>query len=491
MNPMQAAMKTKAILVVLFVLAHAAWAHADWPTAHGTPDNAGLARVDTRAADTPSAVVDVGQVAPGANPVIGPDGTLYIGNLAGELVALHPDGTPYWRRKLNPEHGSIFASSAVGADGSIYVVSTMSYLDHRSGTPVSIHTAFLHKFLAGGAWAFSKTFPKATLYPFTDGGASTAPPNIWRWNGTEAIMVPVVHKALGRSELRIIAFSTGGVVLGDKRVTVQVYDINGTTTTFLQGIIDSFVDCITNGPICLIPDFGGPPLPGGVPDAGWPQPGVAIWESGQGSPYVWVADSIRSTVAYKFDPTTGFVEIYRSTDATERLSSPPVALENLIAVVGTDENALVCLKFERENSLVCPSGGPITAAPTRLFDGRLVAIGRDGTMSIIEGRSLVLQQRLNGGSIASAAVSCTHLFVSSNRELVTFDVTSMMPVARFPWTGGGRHAPIIGPSGQIYAMTKFGLFVFAPPPTLPFLTFAGPRQALCNIPIVTGTVTLP
>ncbi len=487
MNPIRVAMKTKAILVVLFVVAHAGWAHADWPTAHGTPDNAGLTRVDTRAAVTPTTVVDVGQVSPGANPVIGPDGTVYIGNVAGELVALHPDGTPYWRRRLNPEHGSIFASPAVGADGSIYVVSTMSYLDHRSGTPVSVHTAFLHKFLAGGAWAFSKTFPKATLYPFTDGGASTAPPNIWRWNGTEAIVVPVVYKALGRSELRIIAFSTGGVVLGDKRVTVQVYDISGTTTTFLQGIIDSFVDCITNGPICVILDFDGPPIPGGVPDAGWPQPGVAIWESGRGSPYVWVADSISSTVAYTFDPATGFAEIYRSTAANDRLSSPPVAIDNSVAAVGTEEG---CVKFEGENSEVCPSA-PITAAPTRLFDGRLVAIARDGNMSVINVHSLVLQQRLNGQSIASAAASCTHLFVSSTKELVTFDVSSMMPVARFPWTGGGRHAPIIGPSGQIYAMTKFGLFVFAPPPALPFLTFAGPRQSLCNIPIVTGTVTLP
>jgi hypothetical protein len=72
--------------------------------------------------------------------------------------------------------------------------------------------------------------------------------------------------------------------------------------------------------------------------------------------------------------------------------------------------------------------------------------------------------------------------------LVTFDPKSMMPVARFSWTGGGRHAPIIGPLGQVYAMMNVGLFVFALPATLPFLTFAGPRQSLCNIPIVTGTV---
>ena len=184
MNQIRVAMKTKVLLVVLFVFAQAGWTHADWPTAHGAPDNSGLARVDTVAAIRPIAFVDVGQIAPGANPVIGPDGTVYVGNLAGELIALHPDGKPYWKRNLNPEHGPIFASPAVGADGSIYVVSSMSYLDQRSGNPV--HTAFLHKFLAGGAWAFSRTFPKASLYPFTDGGATTAPPNTWRWNGTEA-----------------------------------------------------------------------------------------------------------------------------------------------------------------------------------------------------------------------------------------------------------------------------------------------------------------
>ena len=106
-------------------------------------------------------------------------------------------------------------------------------------------------------------------------------------------------------------------------------------------------------------------------------------------------------------------------------------------------------------------------------------------MSVTNGPSLALQQRLNGESIASAAASCTHLFVSSTRELVTFDVTSMMPVARVRWTDGGRHAPIIGPLGQVYAMTNVGLFVFAPPATLPFLTF-GSHQSLCNIQIVPG-----
>src|SRR5215468_8592008 len=87
MNATRIAM-TKSILVVLLMLARAGSSHAAWPTAHGSPANTGFARVDTLPAAVPSGLVNVGQVAPGANPVTGPDGTVYIGNLAGELIAL-------------------------------------------------------------------------------------------------------------------------------------------------------------------------------------------------------------------------------------------------------------------------------------------------------------------------------------------------------------------------------------------------------------------
>jgi len=114
---------SKAILVLLYILASvSATLAASWPTAHGSPTNTGFARVDTRPATFPTGFADVGRVAPGVNPVTGPDGTVYIGNLAGEVIALFPDGRLFWKRMINPEHGAIFASPAVGADGSIYVV---------------------------------------------------------------------------------------------------------------------------------------------------------------------------------------------------------------------------------------------------------------------------------------------------------------------------------------------------------------------------------
>jgi hypothetical protein len=439
---------TKSILVVLLMLARPGSSRAAWPTAHGSPANTGFARVDTLPASAPIGFADVGPVAAGANPVTGPDGTVYIGNLAGELIALFPDGKPYWKRTIYSNQGAIVASPVVGADGSVYVVSSYSYADHRGGGSTQVHASFLHKFLPGGGWSWTP-FPKSG----TDGGVTAAPPNIWAWNGSEAVMIPVVYKGLYGTELHLIAFSTSGTVLADKLVTFRSYQINSSTSSIWEGIFDFIDDCIVKGPGCAFSaNQNRPP---------WPQPGVAIWQDPQSSPWVWVADDLRSTVAYKFDPAKGFSEILRFSDPNDRQSSPPVALDNVVAAVGTEDGRL---KFERENFFIAGFGS-ITAAPTRLNDGRLVVIDQFGGMSLINSHSVVLQTRLNGSSIASAAASCTHLFVSTTDELVTFDLKIMAPVASMGWPthGGGFSAPIIGPLGHVYALSSSGLLVFAAP----------------------------
>jgi hypothetical protein len=228
------------------------------------------------------------------------------------------------------QQGVVFASPAVSADGSVYVVSNVNYGNNRGGQTTIVRGVFLNKFTASGGFISSTPFPKSTLYPFTDGGVSTAPPNIWHFNGTEVIMVPAIYRGSGKTEVRVIAFSTGGSVIGDKRVSVQDYEITLTNGGILGLILDFADNCIIHAPCNYNPPEGGLPLS----EAGWPQPGVAIWEYPQYSPYIWVADAVRNTVAYKFDPAAGFSEIYRFTDAKDRLSSPPTALDNVIAAVG-------------------------------------------------------------------------------------------------------------------------------------------------------------
>jgi hypothetical protein len=222
-------------LLSLALSAHAAWEHA-----HGDSANTGLARVDTARAVTPQRSVALGEIALGANPVIAPDGTVYIGNLEGELMAFHPDGTLYWKRQLNNLHGSIFAAPVVGADGSVYVVSCKKtiYNDHRDGADTHrvVLEAYLHKFNASGAWLFTTPFP----VQFGTNPTTIAPPNIWRWNGTEAIMgqeaSTSVTNSFGQthdvSNLFVAGpslFPTGGAV----NPTLTIYALTQRTVSYM------------------------------------------------------------------------------------------------------------------------------------------------------------------------------------------------------------------------------------------------------------------
>lgn len=265
----------------------------------------------------------VGPVAPGANPVIGPTGKVYIGNLRGELHAFYAEGLEYWTRQLDSEHGGIFASPLVLPDGTIFVVSAIHHMDSHD------NESFLHRFSPDGTRLFSVPFPKSPYLPFTDGGATTAPPNLWRWNGDEAIMVPVVYQGLGRDGVSVIAFGRNGDVQGNHLVGTNVYEI----TTI---------------------------------------------------------------------PSEGFSE---------------------------------CV-----NRNSC--------------EGRMTALGTP-----------TVRQSPGGETIASAAASCTHVFVSTTDGLFTFRADTMGQVARANVPGGGLSAPVIGPTGAVYVVGQDTLYTFPGRPT--------------------------
>nr|6TJB_A Chain A, Cake2 [synthetic construct]6TJB_B Chain B, Cake2 [synthetic construct]6TJB_C Chain C, Cake2 [synthetic construct]6TJB_D Chain D, Cake2 [synthetic construct]6TJB_E Chain E, Cake2 [synthetic construct] len=60
-----------------------------------------------------------------ASPVIGEDGTIYVGSNDGHLYAINPDGTEKWRFKTGK---AIEASPVIGEDGTIYVGSNDGHL---------------------------------------------------------------------------------------------------------------------------------------------------------------------------------------------------------------------------------------------------------------------------------------------------------------------------------------------------------------------------
>jgi hypothetical protein len=88
-------------------------------------------------------------------------------------------------------------------------------------------------------------------------------------------------------------------------------------------------------------------------------------------------------------------------------------------VVGTLEGVLTSTSPTFSETLSYSGLGILTAAPTRLDDGRLAVVSREGLVSVLGGIPSKRQWQLAGESIASAAASCKHLFVATTNEFLT------------------------------------------------------------------------
>jgi outer membrane protein assembly factor BamB len=473
-------------------------ASAQWQHAHANSGNTGFTMVDTAPARW-ALTQPLGPIASGANPVIGPDGTVYVGNLDGELRAFRPDGTPYWTRRINRLHGRILASPVIGADGSIYVVSTIHYTDHRGGVTNVRNDSFLHKFLPGGARVFAVPFPEeySSRPKAANRGATTAAPNIWRWSGIEAIVIPVVYRKTGKGtnssqvDLRLLAFSTSGAVLASQLVSGPE---SPTTTGGCDGgtlclILELLEQCIhfDGGWPFHCPFLATSDIPFAV--AGIPLPGVAIQSNPYGgAPLVMVTNGRYDRITYTFSPQTGFSQLARTSripgrrpidEGRNTFATPPVALGNGDTLVGTLDGRLVAANADFSRQLVYGSAlGALTAAPTQLADGSIVIVNREGIVTVMRGYDN--QFALGGGSIASAAASCNHFFVTTQYELVTYDARTLAWLASVPWMSGngGLSSPVIGPSGRVYAIVSDTLYVFPPPWRPPWADTRPPSCAL-------------
>src|SRR5262249_42495920 len=252
-------------------------------------------------------------------------------------------------------------------------------------------------------------------------GATTAPPNIWRWNGAEAVIVPVVYQTLFAKDVRLLAFSTSGAVLADELVT------EGSSPVVTDEGVD-FFDCLNpfapiGALLCpfLVASDPGAYIDGDPSRPFYPLPGVAIRPAFSGRPpSVMATDAIHDKIVYDFSPQTGFTEVHRSQHVQRRFTTPPVVLPGGLGttLTGTVDGYLTRTTYSpRLQDYVQLSAigglGPLTAAPTRLKDGGLVVISRDGVMTVLSGVTVLRHSHLGEGSIASAAASCDHFFVAT------------------------------------------------------------------------------
>ncbi|WP_374371945.1 hypothetical protein [Dongia sp.] len=434
-----------------------------WLRAHADGSNSGFADVVTAPAiKIARSSAGLETIAFGAGPVIGQDGTVYVGNRQGTLFAFHADGNPAWSRQLPPGQ-EILAAPAIGADGSIYVIGVAAFTDDRVTPPFTRPDSTLHKFLPGGGYAWNVPFPEpSAALPISNGrGGTTAPPAIWSFGGLEVVMVPTVYvNRVGLSrEVRLVAFSTEGPgVLDDILVT-----------NFHQGDVTG--SCGDDVLFCFIPlpGFQGQGvtttinpedrLPEG---ATLPLPGAAIYRfPGGGTPWIIVADQRHDIVGFTFSPQGGLVERMRSHDPNWTLTAPPLILPDTRTLVGGHPRVVGFRGQDIKRRVFIEGVGGANLA--RLPDGQtVVAVGWRG-FNILQGEAVGAGDEFPGASIVPPAVSRSHFFISTASALYTYDAATMVRLAKLAWRGGGVSPPAIGPRGDVYAIAGNKLHVFPRP----------------------------
>lgn len=430
-----------------------------WQRPHGDGANTGYANVPTAPATKPSRTVShIGDFGVGAGPVIGPDGTVYVGTLQGKLLAFHPDGTRAWDRQLDAGQ-EILASPLVAPDGSIFVVSQSRTTDNSFNPPFSHPDAILHKFLPGGGYAWQVPFPKR----FDSRGGTTAAPNLWRYNGEEAVIVPVIHpnRLTGGREVRLVAFSTTGpAAIGEGKVS-----------TFVPTVTGSGPDLCGDRLFCIFPGMGfqghgeAPDIdPDSLlsGDTKAPLPAVAIYTfPGGGTPWIVVSDNLADIVGFTFSPQQGFFEGWRIHDDKLRPIGQPMVMPDTTTYIA---EALNVTRFRgqaaQQRSSVDIYGA---AAPSRTAQDKLVFATLHFGVQVLDPSGAITAVQLPGQTMASPAVSQTNVFVSTAGAFVTLDAATMQQVASFKWRKGGMSPPAIGPTGEVYAIANGTLHVFPGP----------------------------
>jgi hypothetical protein len=428
-----------------------------WEQPHGDPTNSGFAIVQTRQATSGSvSIPNIGSFAPGAGPVVAKDGTVYIGNEQGKLMAFRADGAPYWSRDI-ARGQSIVASPMIDSEGNVYVIGVRTVRDHTVTPTVTRRDSTLHKFTAGGGWLYQVPFPQQG-----NGGAATAAPNLWRHNGAEAIMIPIsyANPLTGGFETRLLAFSTGGQVLADARVGVEVPTVTGgsdyPTWQVYLCLVPPFLGCLAPAGFSL--GLGGP--------IAQPTPTAAVFTfAGGGTPFIMAADGFENIAGFTFDAGSAtLTERFRVTEDNPKVhafTSTPMVLPDghtLVTVpgglrfVGPNMNQVATVKDAR-------SFGP----PTRLASGKVVVVSGPDAVILTSDGKVERRIALGSSSVASAAASSNQFFVSTADALLSFDTSTLEQVGRFDWVGGGLNPPAIGPKGHVYAIASNILFVFPPP----------------------------
>jgi outer membrane protein assembly factor BamB len=414
---------------------------ASWSQFHADSTNQGSRFVNTINSLEPAWSVDVGHVV-FSSPVIGVDGTIYVGNLEGELIAVNPDGTEKFRITLG---APMLAAPAVAADGLIYVMTTARF---PNAAPPD------HKLRGSLAVVNSDGEPlKLRLLP--DQGYTTGSPKLFTIDGKTLLALHVRTRPDGTlaHPSAVLVYDADLNLLGRRDVGCGppvVVTSSGGFFDILDGFLELFQFDKSAEKPPLRQVFGQldasvaiAPQPGGPPEQ--PLIVVANRECGTVSAFRWVQPNL-----------VPVWERAAPDDTPLRQSSPAIINEASVVVVARrDARAAAFDLASGTPRFLSDIGEGAVATPASAGELIYVAsVHRLHALNRITG-AVVHQRELTGQIHGSPAVSRNHVHVQTSTELTTLSL-DLANLANDDESPGGSSSPAIGATGAVYVIVQPG-----------------------------------
>lgn len=431
--------------VILVALVGCAGDEKSWPQFHGEAPSQGSLLEVTDPAFRPIWEFDVGPFdagKPQGSPVVGPDGTIYIGNLDGDIIAVNPDGTEAWRATTP---FLIFSAPAVADDGTIYAIGTSFIPDVEPGD---------NKFRA----TLITLAPDGTVLDLSivpDQGFTAGSPKVWSSGDENYVFLHANTRlqTLPSHANALFVFDRDGDLLAQEDLGCTL-PVTGSGPSILD-LLEDLWDLIS-----IEFDAGGTVPPPDPDDYGWIDPTLAVAVRddvvGPGNAFVVVADQACSNLwAFRWDPPE--LERLWFVDEADKFiasSSPAVLNDAALIVIGRADGKVIAYEpvsgdklwtFDAEEKVL---GTPASLA-------RQVYVARPDRVYALEPSDgeIFRTSALVGRTIASPILSAKHVYLSQAQGFQTFDLT-LNPITH-DFQGGivaFAGSPAIDRDGVVYTL---------------------------------------
>jgi outer membrane protein assembly factor BamB len=391
----------------------------------------------------------VGPVSFGS-PVIGNDGTIYIGNLLAELVAVAPDGTIRWKRALDLRPSTIPGSPAVDANGNIYVVTTYQarVRDHRSGETVYSREARskLHSVSPDGTLRWTFPFPASGI-PNVTGGYTLSSPKI-SGGPNPFIFVPCMFtRVTSRTEILVIDLA-GNLV---HRTQVSDYPPPPLTSGGdIFDILDSVWDFLNGA------EFNPRGEPNLSEQFGRPAPTLAVADFGNlaTQPIVIIDDNYKKLAAFRWS-NQRLAPLWEKPSSQPRFNATPAVFLSSQVASGQQDGTLALFDAATGQELWKPwykAPNPLPSPPAS-FVSQMYLLSWLHLSALDANAKLIKKESLGMMALGAPALSADRVFINGGDGYYTFSL-DLKTVTKNGDFLGGVSSPAIGDDGSVYVMDR-------------------------------------